>query len=98
MRRAAVEAIASAASLHVILAAPRRHLPLHLMLHGTGGAAVGMNIAPGVKAARRSTSVAPIAITAGVFVAVGLLRWPTLAVVACLAPLSIALAWRRGRG
>jgi chromate transporter len=72
--------------------------PLHLMLDGIAAAAVGMNIATGVKAARRSTSVAPIAITAGVFVAVGLLRWPMLAVVACLAPLSIALAWRRGRG
>ncbi len=73
--------------------------PLHLMLDGIAAAAVGMNIATGVKAARRrSTSLAPIAITGGVFVAVGLLRWPMLAVVACLAPLSIALAWRRGRG
>jgi len=72
---------------------------LHLVLDGVAAAAVGMNIATGVKAARRSTAgLASIAITGGVFVAVGLLHWPMLAVVACLAPLSIALAWGRGRG
>ena len=73
--------------------------PLHLMLDGIAASAVGMNIATGVKAARRSsTSLVPIAITGGVFVAVGLLHWPMLAVVACLAPLSIGLAWSRHRG
>src|SRR5258708_32848418 len=73
--------------------------PLHLKLDGIAAAGVGLDNATGVKAARRrSTSLAPVAVTGGVFGAVGLLHWPMLAVVACLAPLSIALAWRRGRG
>jgi chromate transporter len=72
---------------------------LHLVLDGIAAAAVGMNIATGVRAARRSTAgLSSIAITGGVFVAVGLLHWPMLAVVVCLAPLSIALAWNRQRG
>jgi len=72
---------------------------LHLVLDGVAAAAVGMNISTGIKSARRSTTrFAPIAIAAAVFVAVGLLRWPMLVVVAILAPLSIGLAWIAGRG
>jgi chromate transporter len=69
---------------------------LHLVLDGVAAAAVGMNIATGVKAARRSKTLVPVAIAGAVFVAVGILHWPMLAVVACLAPLSVALA-RRAR-
>ncbi len=65
---------------------------LHLVLDGVAAAAVGMNIATGVKAARRSKTLVPIAIAGAVFVAVGILHWPMLAVVAGLAPVSIALA------
>jgi chromate transporter len=67
---------------------------LHLVLDGVAAAAVGMNIATGVKAARRSTTLVPGAIAAAVFVAVGIFHWPMLAVVACIAPLSIFLAHR----
>jgi chromate transporter len=67
---------------------------LHLVLDGVAAAAVGMNIATGVKAARRSTTLVPVAIAAAVFVAVGIFHWPMLAVVACIAPLSIFLAHR----
>jgi chromate transporter len=67
---------------------------LHLVLDGVAAAAVGMNIATGIKAARRSQALVPVAIAASVFVAVGLFHWPMLAVVACLAPVSIVLAHR----
>jgi chromate transporter len=67
---------------------------LHLVLDGVAAAAVGMNIATGVKAARRSQTLVPIAIAASVFVAVGIFHWPMLAVVACVAPVSIVLAHR----
>src|SRR3954451_13049424 len=67
---------------------------LHLVLDGVAAAAVGMNIATGVKAARRSQALVPIAIAAAVFVAVGIFHWPMLAVVACIAPASIFLAKR----
>jgi chromate transporter len=86
-------------TLAIVLARFDTLRSLHLVLDGIAAGAVGMNIATGVKAARRSsTSLAPIAITAGVFVAVGLLHWPMLAVVACVAPLSVGLAWSRRRG
>ena len=65
---------------------------LHLVLDGVAAAAVGMNIATGVKAARRSRTLVPAAIAIAVFVAVGILHWPMLAVVACLAPASVILA------
>ena len=72
---------------------------LHLVLDGIAAAAVGMNITTGIKAARRnSRALAPIAIAGSVFAAVGIFHWPMLAVVACLAPLSIALAWRSRHG
>ncbi len=62
-------------------------------------AAVGMNISTGIKSARRcATNLLPIAIAVAVFVAVGLLRWPMLLVVATLAPLSIGLVWTARRG
>jgi chromate transporter len=67
---------------------------LHLVLDGVAAAAVGMNIATGVKAARRSQALVPIAIAAAVFVAVGIFHWPMLAVVAGVAPASIFLAKR----
>jgi chromate transporter len=72
---------------------------LHLVLDGVAAAAVGMNIATGVKAARRSTSLVPVAIAAAVFAAVGIFHWPMLIVVACVAPVSIVLARKpAGRG
>ena len=67
---------------------------LHLLLDGVAAAAVGMNIATGVKAARRSKALVPVVIAAAVFVAVGIFHWPMLAVVACIAPVSIFLAHR----
>jgi len=67
---------------------------LHLVLDGVAASAVGMNIATGVKAARRSKALVPVVIAAAVFVAVGIFHWPMLAVVACIAPVSIFLAHR----
>lgn len=67
---------------------------LHLVLDGVAAAAVGMNIATGVKAARRSKALVPVVIAAAVFVAVGIFHRPMLAVVACIAPVSIVLAHR----
>jgi chromate transporter len=72
---------------------------LHLVLDGVAAAAVGMNISTGIKAARRnSKTLVPIVIAGSVFLAVGVLHWPMLAVVAGLAPVSIALARSRRHG
>jgi chromate transporter len=44
---------------------------------------------------RRPLAGFPVMI--GAFVMVGLLRWPLPTVLAILAPISVALAWRLGR-
>jgi len=71
---------------------------LHFILDGVAAAAIALNITTGIAAIRRSRSAVTLAIAAAVFVAVGVLHWSMLLVVACLAPLSIAIAWRRRRG
>ncbi|HEX9465580.1 MAG TPA: chromate transporter [Alphaproteobacteria bacterium] len=68
---------------------------VHFALSGVAATAVGLNIATGIKVARRSKNVTALIIAAGVFAAVAILHWPMLWVVLGAAPLSLALAWRR---
>lgn len=66
-------------------------------LNGVAAAAVGFSGAMGVRATRRAaTGVLPAAIVVATFATVGLLHWPLVPVVAAMAPLSVAVAWRRG--
>jgi chromate transporter len=70
---------------------------LHDLLEGVAAAAIGLTISVGWRAARHATAGnrwAPL-VVAGVFLAVGVLRWPLIPVVLCAAPLSVALARRR---
>lgn len=69
----------------------------HFILDGIATAAVGLNVAAGLKAARRS-SLTAIGVALAVFFMIGVLRWPMAAVVLGLAPVSIALAWRETHG
>jgi chromate transporter len=63
---------------------------------GVAAVAVGMLLRLGVVLARRvPLSPIPMAVMAAMFVAVGILKWPLVAVVPVLAPLSIAAAWMR---
>ena len=63
---------------------------------GIAAVAVGMLLRLGIVFARRiKRRVVPIVIMAATVVAVGILQWPLVAVVAVLAPLSIAAAWPR---
>jgi chromate transporter len=71
---------------------------LHFVLDGVAAAAIALNVTTGIAAIRRSRSAVTFAIAAAVFLAVGVLHWSMLLVVACLAPISIAIAWRRRRG
>lgn len=63
---------------------------------GVAAAAIGLLILmvwrSGLQAVRSVASGLALIVT---FVAVGILNWPLLAVVACVAPLSIAAAWPR---
>jgi chromate transporter len=71
---------------------------VRLALHGVAAAAAGMLLATGLKMAQ-SYRREPIALVmaALALVGVGVLRWPLLAVLVLLAPVSIYLAWRRLR-
>ncbi len=63
---------------------------------GVAAAAIGMLLRMGLEASRTAArgpvSILVIAVT---FIAVGVLRWPMLAVVGAMAPLSIAACWPR---
>jgi chromate transporter len=62
---------------------------------GVAAAAAGLFLGTALKIAERlKLSLPALAVLACAFVAVGLLRWPMLAVVGVLGPVSIALAWR----
>jgi chromate transporter len=64
---------------------------------GFAAGAVGMLLRLGMVFARRvERRIVPGLVMAATFVAVGLLQWPLVAIVAVLAPISIAAAWPRG--
>ena len=71
---------------------------LHDLLEGVAAGAIGLTISVGYRSARRATETnrwAPVLVIA-VFLAVGVLRWPMIPVVICLAPFAVVLA-RRSR-
>jgi chromate transporter len=62
---------------------------------GVAAAAAGLFVGTALKMAERlRMSIPALVILGGTFVAVGLLRWPLMAVVLALAPIAIVLAWR----
>jgi chromate transporter len=74
----------------------------HAVLDGVAAGAIGLTFATGlVLIPRRMAQTDQILITIATVLAVGLLRWPLLPVVLCLAPVGIGLALvqqrRRGR-
>jgi chromate transporter len=63
-------------------------------LSGVAASAVGLFLSVGIKSIRKNvTNIAMGAIMASIFIAVGILRWPMVWVVLCLAPVSVGLAW-----
>jgi chromate transporter len=71
----------------------------HAFLDGVAGAAIGLTFATGlVLVPRGRTQIAQLLLTVATVVAVGVLRWPMLPVIACLAPVGIGLALLRAPG
>ncbi|WP_411886133.1 chromate transporter [Polaromonas sp. YR568] len=69
---------------------------VHLVLAGVAAAAVGLSLQTSLRAARHAAkSVAQALVLAATFAAIFIWRLPLLWVVGVMAPLSIALAWRR---
>jgi chromate transporter len=66
----------------------------HAFLDGVAAAAIGFTFATGlVLIPRRRNQWAQLLITTATLVAVGVLRWPMLPVILCLAPIGIGLAF-----
>ena len=63
-------------------------------LDGVAAAAIGLGAAMGLRAARRCLAPAPLAIMLAVFVGMGVMQWPMLAVLPGLVAVSVGLAWR----
>jgi chromate transporter len=71
---------------------------LHTVLDGIA-AAIGLTFATGLTLLRwRRAEIGPLAITLATVLCVGVLRWPMIPVVFCLAPISIGLALLAQRG
>ena len=71
----------------------------HAVLRGVAAAAVGLTFATGIVLVPRSAArIGEALLALATVVTVGVLRWPMLPVVACLAPLGIGLAFWRQRG
>jgi chromate transporter len=71
---------------------------VHAVMDGIAAAAIGLTFATGLKLLPSgSTRVGPLAVTLATVLCVGILRWPMLPVVLCLAPVSIGLALAQPR-
>ena len=66
---------------------------LHAVLDGIAAAGIGLTFATGLTLLRwRRAEIGPPMITLATVLCVGVLRWPMVPVVLCLAPISIGLA------
>ena len=73
----------------------------HAFLDGVAAAAIGLTFATGLLLVPRGRrEIGQLAITIATLIAVGVLRWPMLPVILCLAPVGIGLALvqQPGRG
>jgi len=64
-------------------------------LVGVAAAATGLLIVVGWHGVRRSRHWPQLVVMAAVILAVGVMEWPLLPVVALVAPISVAIAWKR---
>ena len=76
-----------------------QNLTLHAVLDGVAAAAIGLTFATGLKLLRiRRANAGPLAVTIATVLGVGVMRWPMIPIVLCLAPISIGLALLDRRG
>ena len=70
----------------------------HAFLEGVAGSAIGLTFATGLALApRRRGETGQILVAAATVVTVGVLRWPMLPVILCLAPIGVGLALAQQR-
>ncbi|MBL6458010.1 chromate transporter [Belnapia sp. T6] len=68
-----------------------------VVLGGVAAAGLANSVTTGLRTARHMRGLWPWVMAGATFIAVGLLRWPMIPVVAVLIPASIGLAWLGGR-
>lgn len=69
------------------------------LLDGIAAAAVGLLVSVALRSARGTfRGIAPFLVALAFIITVGLLRWPMIPVVLCLAPLSVILAYLTRKG
>jgi chromate transporter len=84
--------LAAAAVYHHLVALPG----FAAIMGGVAAAAVGMMFRLGLTSSRGGLRHIPsVAVLVATFIAIGIMQWPLLPVLAVLAPLSIAAAWPR---
>jgi chromate transporter len=72
---------------------------LRALFDGVAAAAIGLTFATGLKLVRfKPARAGPLAVTFATVLCVGVLRWPMIPVVLCLAAISIGLALLSRRG
>ena len=86
--------LAAAASYKAILGVPA----LHAAMAGVAAGAIGMLLRMGVSAVRTSVRFGALSLLVmiGVFLAIGVMKWPLVWVVAVATPVSVLIAWPRG--
>lgn len=66
----------------------------HNFMTGIAASAVGLVLSVTLKSIRITIrGIGPFAVLGAIFLVVGVLRWPMVPVVACLAPVSVVIAW-----
>jgi chromate transporter len=71
---------------------------VHVILDGVAAAAVGLTLATGARsAAHGAPDASAMVMLAATILGVGVFRWPMLPVMLVLAPISVAMAFRRRR-
>jgi chromate transporter len=84
--------IGAAAVYHYLVVLPG----FAAIMGGVAAAAVGMMFRLGLASAHRGLRhISSLAVLIATFIAIGIMQWPLLPVLAVLAPLSIALSWPR---
>ena len=84
-------------TLAVVYASIGDSAAIHAVLDGVAAGAIGLTFATGLKLVRFSrANPVPLAVTVATVACVGVLRWPLIPVVLCLAPVSIGLGLLSG--
>ena len=89
-----IVALLAAGAFYFAHHAAIRHAGFGAALGGVAAAAIGLMLANGVRLSRRNLrGVGGAAVMVATALAIGVMRWPLLSVLAVVVPISLALTW-----